>query len=169
VQLGADSASVNWTADFSRDLANGSHVLSFQYEGAPLVSYSVEVGGFGMSEVLIFPNPMRKQHDVMRMYFHLGEPIAGGTIRVLTMSGRTVLSQDLGTPGVVKSDVAVPPGSIGSGTGQDSSHWNYVELFRDGRDLEGDAVANGVYLVELSIRGTSGQQQRKRDKLVIMR
>ena len=70
---------------------------------------------------------------------------------------------------MVQSDVSVPPGSIGSGVGQDSTHWNYVELFRDGLDTLGDEVANGVYLYELEIRGTDGRTQRHRDRLVIMR
>jgi hypothetical protein len=63
----------------------------------------------------------------------------------------------------------VPPGAIGSGVGQDDWHWNYVEVFRDGRDLVGDRLANGVYLYELRIRGLAGGEQRHRDKLVIMR
>src|SRR5205085_3891094 len=99
----------------------------------------------------------------------LGEPIAGGHLRVMDLNGRTVGREDLADPGVVKSDAVVPPGAIGSGVGQDDTHWNYIELFRDGLDARGDALANGVYLYELEIRGLSGQTQRRRDRVVIMR
>ena len=169
IVLRSDSVGVNWNADFVLDLAAGTHALRFLYEGAELALYQVEVGGFGMTEVIAFPNPMRKTHDVVRIYFHLGEPIAGGYLRVVDLNGRTVLKEDLAIPGVVRSDVQVPAGSIGTGVGQDDWHWNYVEILPEGRDHEGDAIANGVYLYELYIRGLSGQAQRKRDKLVIMR
>jgi hypothetical protein len=164
-----DSVNVNWTADFTLQLSNGSHNLRFLYAGAELARYDIAIGGFGMSEVLAFPNPLRRSDSALRIFFHLGEPIAGGHVRVVDVNGRTVLKQDLSTPGVVKSDVAVPPGSIGSGVGQDDTHWNYVELFRDGLDDRGDAIANGVYIYELYINGLSGEKQRKRDKIVIMR
>lgn len=169
VTLRPDSVYANWDADFTLELANGNHTLRFLYAGEAIGTTVVAVGGFGMAEILAFPNPMRKQHRVMRIYFHLGEPIAGGTLRVLSPSGRKVLQLDLAAPGVVQSDVEVPPGAIGSGVGQDDSHWNYVEVFEDGRDLLGDRVANGVYLYELRIRGLAGGEQRHRDKLVIMR
>jgi hypothetical protein len=169
VVLQPDSVGVNWNADFVLDLTSGPHSLRFIYEGLQFALYQVEVGGFGMTEVIAFPNPMRKSHDMMRIYFHLGEPIAGGYLRVLDLNGRTVLKEDLATPGVVRSDVQVPAGSIGTGVGQDDWHWNYVEILNGGRDREGDAIANGVYLYELYIRGLSGEAQRKRDKLVIMR
>lgn len=170
VTLRPDVNSVNWTAEFLPTLASGPHELRFVYAGAEIARFDVAVGGaFGMSEVLAFPNPLRKTNDVMRIFFHLGEPIAGGHLRVLDLNGRTVIRADLASPGVVKSDLAVPPGSIGSGVGQDSTHWNYVELFRDGLDGHGDEVANGVYLYELEIRGQNGQTQRRRDRLVIMR
>jgi len=137
------------------------------YEGSDLAVYAVNVGTFSLSEVLVFPNPMRKQHRVTRVYFHLGAPVAGGGFRILDLNGRTVLKRDLRTPGVVKSDVEVPPGGIGSGTGQDDTHWNYIEW--DGRDVTGDEVANGVYLLELSVQDHDGQSQRHRDKIVLMR
>jgi hypothetical protein len=169
VSLVPDSVYANWNADFTLQLANGEHTLRFLYAGEIIGTDVLTVGGFGMSEILAFPNPMRKQHDVMRIYFHLGEPIAGGSLRILSASGRKVLQLDLAEPGVVQSDVDVPPGTIGSGVGQDDTHWNYIEVFRDGRDLVGDRVANGVYLYELRIRGLAGGEQRHRDKLVIMR
>jgi len=163
----ADSAQVNWKADFTADLPPGAHTLRFVYEGNDLATYRLTIGTFSLSEVLVFPNPMRRQHRVTRVYFHLGSPVAGGGFRVMDLNGRTVLKRDLRTPGVVQSDVAVPPGGIGSGTGQDETHWNYIEW--DGRDLTGDAVANGVYLYELSVHDQGGQTQRHRDKIVLMR
>jgi hypothetical protein len=169
ISLHADSVYANWSADFTLQLATGDHTLRFLYAGLDVGTQVVTVGGFGMSEILAFPNPMRKTNDVVRIYFHLGEPIAGGSLRVLTPSGRKVLQLNLADPGVVQSDIEVPPGAIGSGTGQDPWHWNYVEVFRDGRDLVGDLLANGVYLYELRIRGVAGGEQRHRDKLVIMR
>ncbi len=165
-----DAERVNWQAEFTPPwLAAGTHRLQFVYAGDILATYDVTVGGFGMTEVVAFPNPLRKHDDAMRIFFHLGEPIAGGHLRIMDLNGRTVGREDLSQPGVVKSDVQVPPGAIGSGVGQDDTHWNYVELFRAGLDARGDALANGVYLYELEIRGLSGQTQRRRDRVVIMR
>ena len=165
----SDEQQVNWTAEFQPTLAAGEHTLRFVYDGKDFATYTLTVGGFGMSEILAFPNPLTDRYRSMRIFFHLGEPIAGGHLRVVDVNGRTVLRRDLADPGVVQSDVAVPPGQIGSGVGQDDSHWNYVELFRDGLDSRGDEIANGVYIYELQIRGLSGQSQRKRDRIVIMR
>ena len=167
VVTSSDTAHVNWTAEFTADLSPGAHTLRFVYEGSDLAVYTVTMGTFSLTEVLVFPNPMRKQHRVTRVYFHLGAPVAGGGFRILDLNGRTVLKRDLRTPGVVKSDVEVPPGGIGSGTGQDDTHWNYIEW--DGRDVTGDEVANGVYLLELSVQDHDGQSQRHRDKIVLMR
>jgi len=167
VVTSADSVRVNWKADFTADLPPGTHTLRFVYEGNDLAVYTVTIGTFSLTEVLVFPNPMRRQHRVTRVYFHLGAPVAGGGFRILDLNGRTVLKRDLRTPGVVRSDVEVPPGSIGSGTGQDDTHWNYIEW--DGRDVAGDAVANGVYLYELSVHDQGGKSQRHRDKIVLMR
>jgi hypothetical protein len=169
VTLRSDPEMVNWTAEFSPQLANGTHSLRFVYAGTDFATYDVQVGGFGMSEILAFPNPLTDRHAVMRIYFHLGEPIAGGHLRVVDVNGRTVLRRDLTDTGVVQSDVAVPPGQIGSSVGQGETRWNYVEVFRDGLDARGDALANGVYLYELQIRGLSGQTQSKRDRIVLMR
>jgi hypothetical protein len=167
--IDSDKEMVNWTAAFTPTLSSGTHSLRFVYAGADLATYDVQVGGFGVSEILAFPNPLTDRHAVMRLYFHLGEPIAGGYLRVMDVNGRTVLRRDLADPGVVQSDLAVPPGQIGSGVGQDDTHWNYVELFRDGLDAHGDALANGVYIYELQIRGLSGEAARKRDRVVLMR
>jgi len=167
--LRSDPQSVNWSAEFVPALAAGRHDLRFVYAGEDLATYEVQVGGFGMSEILAFPNPLTDRHAVMRIFFHLGEPIAGGHLRVMDVNGRQVLRLDLADPGVVRTDVAAPPGQIGSGVGQDDTHWNYVEVFRDGLDGRGDELANGVYLYELQIRGLSGETQRKRDRVVIMR
>jgi hypothetical protein len=165
----ADSTYVNWKAEFTpASLAAGSHTLRFVYDGQELAVYTLDVGGlFGMAETLAFPNPMRKNHRVTRIYFHLGTPIAGGWLRILDVNGRTVQRYDLRDPGIVKSDLEVPAGSIGTGVGQDDTHWNWVEW--DGRDRAGDLVANGVYLYELQIQDGGGKAQRKRDKLVVMR
>jgi len=162
-----DSARVNWKAEFLGELSPGSHALRFVLDGAELASYTLQTGEFGLGTVVAFPNPMRRADPVVRIFFHLGAPVSAGTLRILDLNGRTVLRRDLRDPGVVQSDLEVPPGQIGSGVGQDNAHWNYIAW--DARDAAGDRVANGVYLYELVVTDGASRAQRHRDKLVLMR
>src|SRR5262249_25654105 len=76
VTIRHDPAQVNWTADFTLGLTAGAHHLRFTLAGQQLADYDVTVGGFGMSDLLAFPNPMRKSNEAVRAYFPPRQPHA---------------------------------------------------------------------------------------------
>jgi len=110
--------------------------------------------------VLAFPNPFA---DKTHFFFNLDAAIAGGHLRIMDLNGRTVRHFDLGGAGTLQ-DLLPAASSAAGGT---TMAMNYVEW--DGTDSAGDHVANGVYFYEVRITDASGQEIRKRDKVVVMR
>jgi hypothetical protein len=110
-------------------------------------SYLLEAGeGTGgvvtLRDVMNYPNPMREEtRFVMRTNLSGGQ----GRIQVYTVSGRLVAVVPFA---VASADVVVP--------------W-------DGRDREGDRIANGVYLYRVQVEGAAGQARSDMQRLVVMR
>jgi hypothetical protein len=110
-------------------------------------SYLLEAGaGTGgevtLRDVMNYPNPMREEtRFVMRTNLGGGQ----GQIQVYTVSGRLVAVVPFAVGG---ADVVVP--------------W-------DGRDREGDRIANGVYLYRVQVEGTAGKARSDMQRLVVMR
>jgi hypothetical protein len=97
----------------------------------------------GISSLVNFPNPMR---DDTRFLFATDVAGGRGKVRVWTVSGRSVAD--------VPFDLA--------GGGQEVVRW-------DGRDREGDRLANGTYLYRVELDGPAGSVRSDMQRLVIMR
>jgi peptidase C25-like protein/flagellar hook capping protein FlgD len=97
--------------------------------------------GVSISEVYAYPNPLTTDTDVV---FTLDRDVQV-TLRIFSVSGRLVQ----------KATVLGAPGRNGY-------HW-------DGRDQAGDQVANGVYLLQLSAQGNSGDPVKHLERLVVLR
>ncbi len=96
-----------------------------------------------ITRVYSFPNPMR---EATRFLFETGAAQGRGTVRVFAVSGRVV---------------ARIPFSFGGG-GAGVVEW-------DGRDDEGDALANGTYLYRVEMDAPGGRINSPMQRLVVMR
>ncbi len=110
-------------------------------------SYLLEAGeGTGgevtLRDVMNYPNPMREE---TRFVFRTNLGGGQGQVQVYTVSGRLVAVVPFAVGG---ADVVVP--------------W-------DGRDREGDRIANGVYLYRVQLEGAAGQARSDMQRLVVMR
>ena len=90
-----------------------------------------------------YPNPLRES---TRFVFTTGLASGQGKVRVWTVSGR---------------EVAAVPFRL-SGGGREVVPW-------DGRDRQGDRLANGTYLYRVELSGPAGQVRSAMQRLVIMR
>jgi len=97
----------------------------------------------GISRLVNYPNPMREE---TRFVFATGLHGGRGSVRVWTGSGRLVAEVPFGL----------------AGEGQEIVAW-------DGRDREGDRLANGTYLYRVEIESVAGQVRSDMQRLVIMR
>ena len=97
----------------------------------------------GISGLINVPNPMREE---TRFVFATNLASGQGKLRIWTVSGRSV------------ADV---PFAL-SGAGQEVVAW-------DGRDRQGDRLANGTYLYRVEVAGTGGEVRSGMQRLVIMR
>jgi len=107
---------------------------------------AIQLGGAGtglaVRDLFNHPNPFT---ETTRIYFTMSE---GGTakVHVYSVSGRKVWQTELA-----------------ASSGQGFVDW-------DGRDTEGDAVANGVYLVRVELKsGTSGRRVDALERMVRVR
>ncbi|HOX25044.1 MAG TPA: C25 family cysteine peptidase [Candidatus Krumholzibacteria bacterium] len=96
-----------------------------------------------ISKLVNYPNPMR---DETRFLFETGLHGGRGSVRVWTVSGRLVAEVPFGL----------------AGDGQEIVAW-------DGRDREGDHLANGTYLYRVEVESGAGQVRSDMQRLVIMR
>jgi len=97
----------------------------------------------GISDLVNYPNPMRDEtRFIFRSTLHSGQ----GSLRVWTVSGRQVVSM---------------PFTL-AGDGEEIVSW-------DGRDREGDKLANGTYLYRVEVESSAGQVKSEMQRLVIMR
>ncbi len=95
--------------------------------------------------VFAYPNPFDPEAAPTRLMFTMNRP-AEVTVRVYSVAGRLVRKAELS-----------------AAVGLNRFDW-------DGRDRVGDVVANGVYLVQLSGRGTQGGgTARHLERLVVLR
>ncbi|MBM4116537.1 hypothetical protein FJ251_02170 [bacterium] len=92
----------------------------------------------------IFPNPFR---NVVTFHFELTNGVREGTLSIYTLSGRRVFRRELG--------------ALAEGQTQVIS-W-------DGRDGQGDKIANGTYIARLALTDLRGEAVFWEDKVVRMR
>jgi hypothetical protein len=101
------------------------------------------VADLAITDLYCFPNPFR---DGTRFLFRSGAPASPGRVVVYTVSGRQI------------ADLGFTYGGGGEGV----VAWN-------GRDREGDELANGVYLYRVLLNTPSGRIASDMQRLVIMR
>jgi hypothetical protein len=99
-------------------------------------------GEVTLRDVVNFPNPMREE---TRFVFHTNLGGGQGQVQVYTVAGRLM---------------AVVPFAVGGAE---------VIVPWDGRDREGDPIANGVYLYRVHVEGTAGKASSDMQRLVVMR
>jgi len=99
-----------------------------------------------LQAVYAFPNPMS---DQTRFLFRTDVPSsAGGRIRIFSVSGRPVATLRVRPENFQGNDAVVP--------------W-------DGRDGQGDRLANGVYLYRVELNSPAGELRSGMQRLVMMR
>ncbi len=130
-------------------LKNGTHVIKIQafdnLNNLSVTEVQVKVASTQdilLTEVVNYPNPFK---DHTRFTFQTNLPGADVTVKIYTVTGRLI--QELhGVSALGYND----------------------EIQWDGRDRDGDEIANGVYLYKIILR--DGKKEKTHiDKLVIMR
>ncbi|MDZ7344251.1 MAG: T9SS type A sorting domain-containing protein, partial [candidate division KSB1 bacterium] len=132
---------------FWPQLTAGSHVIEFFVRDATNnpAYYRAEVQvdtDFRLREVMNYPNPFRDETDFT---YYLTQPADEVTIKIFTLSGRLI------------AVIERAPASAGF----NYAHW-------DGRDADGDVIANGVYLYKLMAR-LGEKRVETIEKCVVMR
>ncbi len=136
------------------NLSSGEHVLNIKAwdsaNNSSLLSVRAEVRAqteFELSDVMNYPNPFSEETS---FYYRLSSPADRVKIEIFTLSGRLIK--------------VIPNSSRKAGTNF-STAW-------DGRDQDGDRVANGVYIYKVVAEKRTSDQQRKDEifgKAVVLR
>jgi len=120
-------------------IGEGSHKLRFRawdtYDNSTTTEtvFDVLTGvGMQLTSVFNFPNPMSS--STLFTFQHNQVSIIDAEVRIYTVAGRLI--RDMKKNGITTQFVQIP--------------W-------DGRDKEGDAIANGVYLYKVSARTEDGR------------
>ncbi|MBN2185597.1 MAG: hypothetical protein JW746_09745 [Candidatus Krumholzibacteriota bacterium] len=144
VPAGYDST--HWESSFERHFTTGSHEFSV-HVGDYSKEFIFEVSGGGLvCEFFSFPNPFSSGTNIC---FTNNLPIDSGKVMIYDVSGRTIRTLD------------IPASMLGSS--EFTSEENYVPNFIwwDGRDLAGNKVANGSYIMILRIETGGRHIDRK--------
>ncbi len=122
-----DPLSKDWRIAASIVLTAGSHDLTLEIRHGGTLglrsTVSVQVGGFDLTQVAVYPNPF---DQFTAISYQLTSPADEVVIRIYTISGRQV--QQLRGPRNV----------------------GYSQIAWDGRDADGDQVANGTYVFRVT-------------------
>jgi hypothetical protein len=125
---GFPSGSIRAEVTYRPQLSGGKHVIEFfaRDAGNNAAYYRAEVqvdAEFHLREVMNYPNPFRDETDFT---YYLTQPADEVTIKIFTISGRLIALLE----------------NAPTAAGFNRAHW-------DGRDADGDVLANGVYLYKL--------------------
>ncbi|HSG28311.1 MAG TPA: C25 family cysteine peptidase, partial [Candidatus Krumholzibacterium sp.] len=138
VPQGSDS--VFWEALFTGDFSAGTHTFTVVV-GQHEADFVFTVGGAGfLVESYSFPNPFTEGTNIC---FTLNFPADSGSISIYNVSGRLIRT------------ISIPSDMLGEASSLDQPN----HVYWDGRDLAGDRVANGSYIVLLDI-SRDGQDKR---------
>jgi hypothetical protein len=140
-----------WKGTVNRSLPTGAVELETRIDGALARSAGAEItinvqGGLSFNDVYFYPNPARKGETTGFTYllsFQAGQEPQSVAVSIYSVSGRRVATL--------------------SGPAQVGRNW----LPWDMKDGEGDAIANGVYIYKISVRGSDGHTLSQTDRLVI--
>ncbi|MCK4224148.1 MAG: type IX secretion system sortase PorU [candidate division Zixibacteria bacterium] len=140
------------------DLSEGDHVLTIKAwdnaNNSSVISANVRVSGqreLELTGVMNYPNPFPNSFsDVTNFYYHLSQDVDRVEIKIFTQAGRMIRH--------------IPFASSLGGINY-STTWN-------GRDQEGDEVANGVYIYKIIAEGTVNGERKVKEafgKAVVVR
>jgi flagellar hook assembly protein FlgD len=150
----AGEATAAQVCEFSPELRHGLHeiiVKVYRYAGGGIDSLhrrlTVQVSDeYRLLSVFNYPNPFRENTE-FTFVLAGAQPPDEAVVRIFTVSGRRI------------REIRLLPGQVGIG-------FNRVPW--DGRDAEGDEVANGYYFYQVQISG-EGRTVSAIQKLVRMR
>lgn len=127
------------------DWQPGAHTLTVLLDGEEYGGLALRVdAATRLLAGRIFPNPFR---NAVTFHFELTNGVREGTLSIYTLSGRRVFRRELG--------------ALAEGQTQVIS-W-------DGRDGQGDKIANGTYIARLALTDLRGEAVTWEDKVVRMR
>ena len=122
----------------------GEHDIELRHLGEHYDAIRLVVDGRPrLLDGLIFPNPFR---DVTVLRYSLSGGVSRGTLSIYTLSGRRIYRREL----------------------RDLTEGREHVVAWDGRDQQGDRIANGVYLMRMTFDSDEGQVVWE-DKIVRMR
>jgi hypothetical protein len=128
-------------------LSSGEHDLSIKAwdnaNNSSLLTANVQVSAkkeLLLTEVMNYPNPFSK---VTNFYYRLSSDAEKVEVKIFTLAGRLIRQ--------------IPMASAQAGI-------NYSTVW-DGKDQEGDAVANGVYIYKITAEGTLDGRSEKTEAL----
>ncbi len=135
------------TVTFQPLLTAGLHTLQFAAQDATQnhADYQIEVRvdeTLHLREVMNYPNPFANETEFT---YHLTQPAQQVTIKIYTVAGRLIASLTSG------------PANAG-----------FNRLAWDGRDADGDRLANGVYFYKVIAQSQAGRDEVVQ-KFVVMR
>ena len=143
-----------WLSYQLPDLSPGDHLLSIKAwdnaNNSSLASVRVEVrsrGEFELTEVMNYPNPFSKETS---FYYRLTSPADRVRVEIFTLAGRLIKTI---------------PNASGDAGANFSVTW-------DGKDQDGDKVANGVYIYKVVAEKRIDGEAKKEEvfgKAVILR
>ncbi|MDZ7289145.1 MAG: C25 family cysteine peptidase [candidate division KSB1 bacterium] len=141
------SGPVRAQVTYRPQLTGGRHVIEFFVHDASNnpAYYRAEVQvdtEFHLREVMNYPNPFSNETDFT---YYLTQPAEEVTIKIFTLSGRLIATLD----------------HAPTTAGFNRIHWN-------GRDADGDVLANGVYLYKITAR-LGERRLEEVQKCVVMR
>jgi len=136
------------------DLSEGDHILTIKAwdnaNNSSVKSINVEVSAqreLELSQVMNYPNPFS---EVTNFYYHLSQDADRVEVKIFTQAGRLIRH--------------IPFASSRAGNNF-STTW-------DGKDEEGDEVANGVYIYKIIAEGSLNGEKKEREafgKAVVVR
>lgn len=101
---------------------------------------SSEAGSIAIQNVMNYPNPMEESTE---FYFELSEPAEWAELKIFTLAGRRIKT--------------LRDTDLNSGRNR--------RFFWNGHDLDGDRIAEGVYLYKITVKGRVYSSGRNTDNL----
>jgi hypothetical protein len=134
VPASGDTTGREWLIGWTHaPYAVGDHAVALSVAGAVSVTHTFRVDTrTGLENVLAFPNPFEDERGVVFSFYLTGDAPADVLLRVYTVSGRLIYE---------RKERGVQPA--------------YEQIPWDGRDAEGQKLANGVYFYRLIARAGS--------------
>jgi len=142
------------------DIPVGEHEISLKiwdnFNNSTLVTRTMEAVAtdqLTLTDVMNYPNPIRKGMDGTEFQYCLNDNVDKVTIKIFTESGKKIKTIDISSPDLTRMDC-------------NRVLWDLL-------DADGDKIANGIYIYKVIAEKRRGDGSSERDdktgKLVILR